>query len=36
MVLLEIRILGSFVDMLKRKDMDAAKWRIFTDTMENI
>lgn len=36
MILLEIRILGSFIDMLNRKDFDAAKWRIFTDTMENL
>lgn len=36
MIMIEIRILGSFIDMLNRKDFDAAKWRIFTDTMENL
>lgn len=36
MILLEIRILESFIGMLRRHDMEAAKWRIFTDTMENL
>jgi len=36
MILLEIRILESLIGMLRRNNLDAAKWRIFTDTLENI
>jgi hypothetical protein len=36
MILLEIRILESFIGMLRRNDLEAAQWRIFADTLENL
>jgi hypothetical protein len=36
MIRIEIRILETIVDMLRTAKYDAAKWRILTDTMENL